>query len=199
MSKQIVIIYVPGLGDRKLSGRKRAFKLWHFRKVRAKVCEMGWAVDEPWPTKLARLNGLIQSTAGENVSITLVGESAGASAVTQALVSNPDLVDGVVLLCGKSQYPEFLGDGFVRKNPTLKIAVTASAAAIATLTTDQKARILNLHPVLDPIVPVAETKIPGVRESTMPMVGHITSIAFAITIWSWRIVRFARARAKISN
>lgn len=196
MSKRLVIIYVPGLGDRNLSGRQRAFKLWHFRNVTAKVCEMGWSVDEPWPTKIARLNSLIQSTASKDISITLVGESAGASAVTQALVANSDLVDGVVLLCGKSQYPERLGDSFVSKNPALRNAVSASAAAITTLTPDQKARMLNLHPIFDPIVPVAETKIPGVRESTMPMIGHITGIGFAITVWSWRIVRFARTRAK---
>ena len=57
---------------------------------------MDWSVDEPWATKLSRLNEHIVSLKSENTSITLIGESAGASAVTQALASNPHLIDGVV-------------------------------------------------------------------------------------------------------
>ena len=195
MSKNIIIIYVPGLGDKNLQGRQRALKLWRYRGVKVQVFGMDWSVDEPWATKLSRLNEHIVSLKSENTSITLIGESAGASAVTQALASNPHLIDGVVLLCGKSQYPELLGDSFTRPNPSLKDAVRSSSIAIAGLTPDQKTQMLNLHPVLDFIVPVKETRILGVKNSTIPMVGHITSIAFGITAWSWRIIRFARQRA----
>lgn len=198
MSKNIIIIYVPGIGDTNLKGRQRALKLWRYRNVSVQICRMRWKDDEPWVNKLGRLSSLIRSLASENTSITLVGESAGASAVTQALVANPNYVDGVVLLCGKSQYPELLGNAYTSRNPALKTAVTASAAAIAKLTPDQKSRILNLHPIFDPIVPVKETKIPGVKNSAIPMIGHVTSIAFTVLVWSWKIVAFARKRAKIS-
>ncbi len=198
MSKKIVIIYVPGIGDANLMGRQRAFKLWRYTNVSVQICPMDWGQDEPWSQKLDRLSELIRSLDSESTSITLVGESAGASAVTQALVANNDQVDGVVLLCGKSQYPELLGSSYTSRNPALKAAVTASASAIAQLTADQKARILNLHAAFDPIVPVKETKIPGVKNSTIPMIGHVTSIAFALLVWNWRIIQHAKTRAKIT-
>jgi pimeloyl-ACP methyl ester carboxylesterase len=196
MSKKTVIIYVPGLGDVDLSMRRRALGLWKYRAVKPVVFGVDWSTAEPWQQKLHRLNTFIRQTAQPNTAIVLVGESAGAAAVTQAFADNPSIVAGVVLLCGKSQFPELLGSSYTSRHPALKDAVTASATVTQGLTAQQRAKILNLHPLFDPIVPVRETKIPGTKNSVIPMVGHAASIAFVITLWSWRIVIHARKCSK---
>ncbi len=160
---------------------------------------MQWTVDEPWQKKLDRLTARIDQLHTESKLVSLIGESAGASAVTQALNLRTDKLNGVVLLCGKSRYPDWVAAWRYSQNPALHDALTKSQEAMRNFSKNQKARILNLHPVFDPVVPVAETRIEGVKNSMMPIIGHATSIVFANTLWSWRIVRFIRLRARLSK
>jgi hypothetical protein len=195
LKKSIKVIYVPGLGDKNLKGRRMLLNMWHFRNVSIEICSMRWSIDEPWDTKLERLLKRIEECKQQGDSVTLVGESAGASAVINAL-SKTDAVNGVVLLCGKSQYPDRVAQYRYNQNPTLRSALIHSNQAVGNLTGPQKQKVLNLYPIFDPVVPVQETKISGVRNAVMPIIGHATSIVFANTLWSWRIVRFARLRAR---
>jgi hypothetical protein len=191
MSKH-VILYIPGLGDRDLSGRRSLLSLWHYRNVRIEVCPMDWTVDEPWQQKLNRLLQRITELHDEGNLVALIGESAGATAVIQALAQRTDELRAVILLCGKSQFPERVAPARYHLNPAFKDALILSAAAVSKLTTEQKAKMLNLHPLIDMVVPVSETKISGVKDSYMPSVGHAFSIFFANIFWNWRIVRFVK-------
>lgn len=193
--KSHVIVYVPGLGDHKLGGQKAALKLWRVHRIEHEICAPLWMIDEPWESKLDRLLARIDHHISQGKVVSLVGISAGGAAVMAAFERRLKEVNAVVLICAKSQYPEKLGSGYTTKNPALKQAVTESARVIANLTDEQKKRILNMHPIADPIVPVQETKIPGVKNSRMPAIGHFGGILCAITIWSWQIVGFARKQA----
>jgi hypothetical protein len=188
------IIYVPGLGDKNLRNRQKLLNLWHFRNVSIELCSMQWSVAEPWQDKLQRLLNRIEECNQAGSSVTLVGESAGASAVVNAL-KKTDAIDAVVLLCGKSRYPNRVAQYRYKQNPRLQDALTDSDQIARSLSNEQKQKILNLHPLFDPVVPVPETRISGVKNSTMPIIGHATSIVFANTLWSWRIVRFARRQS----
>lgn len=189
---QHVVLYVPGLGDRNLSGRQSLLRFWSYRSVSIEICPMNWTVDEAWQTKLSRLIDWISHYHDEGRQVSIVGESAGATAVIQALQLQPDKLKAVILLCGKSQYPNRVAQYRYKQNPALYDALVGSDAAVHKLTEMHKQKILNLHPLFDPVVPVPETKISGVKNSTMPMIGHATSIVFANTLWSWRIVRFIK-------
>lgn len=195
MTKQSSLLYVPGLGDVNLSNRQKLLKLWHFRDMSVEICSMEWSIDEPWDTKLESLLNRIKDFKEQGNNVILIGESAGASAVINAL-SKTELIDGVVLLCGKSRYPNRVAQYRYDQNPALRQALISSDQAISQFNEIQKQKILNLHPIFDPIVPVAETKIPGVKNAIMPIIGHTTSIVFANTLWCWRIVKFARLRAR---
>lgn len=190
--KQIAIIYVPGLGDRRLTNRQRGLDLWHFRNVMTEICPMKWYKREPWADKLSRLTDLINQRRSEGKSVTLIGESAGASAVMSLMTTQPELVDGAILLCGKFMHPDRVADSLYRKNPAFQTAMRESANGAPELTEHVRKKILNLHPLVDPVVPVRETKVRGIQNAYMPVAGHAISIIFALTLWSWRMVAFAR-------
>lgn len=155
---------------------------------------MDWTVDTPWEEKLTRLIGKIDGHHAEGKHVALIGESAGASAVINAVYLRSEKLTAAILLCGKSQYPERVSPHLYRKNPALLDALTDSHKIIQKLTKEQKALLLNLHPLLDLTVPVWETKIPGVSNRVFPSILHAPSIVFAMTVWSWWIVRFIKKR-----
>lgn len=189
---QHIILYSTGVGDRTLDSRRRLFSFWRHKDVAVKIVPNNWQINEPAADKLSRLLAKIDKYYKEGKHVSIIGESAGASIATQALAQRGDKLTAVILLCGKSKQSEKIGSAYTNVNPALKEAVTASEAAIASFTEDQKAKVLNLHPFFDSIVPVAETKIAGVRDSTMPVIGHVPGIVFGLTVWSGRIVRFIK-------
>ena len=194
MSKQHVVIYVPGLGDYNfaLKVRKTVLSWWHFKNVSIVACVMNWTVDEPWQKKFDRLLALIDEHYSAGKIVSLIGESAGATAVMLALNQREDKLNLVIFLCGKSQFPERVAAERYRDNPAFKEALNRSHQIVALLSEGQKAKLLNLHPLFDETVPVSETKIPDVKDVYMPILGHAISILFATTFWSWRIVHFIR-------
>jgi hypothetical protein len=189
------VIYVPGIGDHALNGRKNLLWAWRYKNIDIEVCRMYWTVDEPWEDKLARLVTLIDQRHAEGKLVTIIGESAGATAVINALFISTDKLHNAILLCGKSQYPERVGASIYRRNPAFKEALTDSHAIVQRLTKKQKAMLINMRPLFDQTVPVGETKIPGVRNIVIPSAFHAVSIVFAMTFWNWRIVRLMRRHA----
>jgi hypothetical protein len=192
-STEHTILYIPGLGDSDLSRRQWLLSLWRFRNVRIEICAMDWSVDEPWQTKLGKLTVRIDELVEAGNTVSLIGESAGACAVICALVQREAKLNRAILLCGKFQYPDRVAAWRYKLNPSFKAALTQSHALVPKLTATQKAKLINLHPIHDPVVPVAETKEPGFKNSLMPIVGHSVSIVFANTLWSWRIVRLIKS------
>lgn len=192
MAQKHTVIYVPGLGDTNISGRKKLLATWHYRNVEIIAHSVSWQTDEPWNTKLQALLSKIDTYVSQGKAVSLIGESAGASAVMQALQQRSETLNAVILLCGKSQYPDRISPYLQRKNPALHTAATGSHNYAQSMTDAAKAKVLNLHPVADPVVPVWETKIPGVQNARMPSFGHAISIVFGMTVWSFKIVKFIR-------
>jgi predicted alpha/beta hydrolase family esterase len=187
-----VILYVPGLGDHSLSGRRKLLSLWHYKNTNIEISAIEWQSTGSWEDKLGRLVKQIDDISRQGMQVSLVGESAGASAVMQAFRLRSTKIRAIVLLCGKSQYPESVAPRLYERNPVLREAITGSAKVVNSLTPEERSKILNLHPIFDPVVPIRETRIIGVKASIMPIIGHATSIIFANTLWSWRIVRFIK-------
>lgn len=142
------IIYVTGLGDRNLKNRELLLKLWWPHRAHIELCTMRWTVDEPWAKKLDRLTTLIRKRLDKGQKITLIGESAGAAATIQALRQEPR-VSSVILLCGKSHHFDRVATAVFDINPAFKPALRGSEKIVNNLTTAEKQKILNLHPLFD--------------------------------------------------
>lgn len=189
------VLYIPGLGDRSLRNRRKIFYFWRYRNVSIDFAPMNWSVSESLIIKLDRISVQISELLSTGKAVSLIGESAGASAAMQLLRRHPEL-NAVILLCGKTQHPNRVSPRLLRSNPALKDSLDASDVICNSLSQDEKSKILNVHPIMDPVVPVSETKIPGVRNKLLPTSGHALSIALGGTLFSPILVSFIRSKGK---
>jgi pimeloyl-ACP methyl ester carboxylesterase len=191
MAKHI-IIYIPGLGDHNLGGQQKALKLWQIYGVQTEICPMDWLVDEPWSVKLQRLLDRVDYHSQRGSIVSLVGISAGSTAALQALEKRRKLIHKAVIICGKFQYPETVHPLRFVMNPAFKNALNESVNILRNLTPEDKQKIKSFRAIYDNLLPSRETQIPGVRSSIMPAITHVGGIAYALTLGSWRIVRFLK-------
>lgn len=99
------IIYVPGLGDYKTYGQNIAIQIWRLFGFRPHYFPLFWQDVAGFKHKLDRLEKFIAGLQKSGDIVSLVGTSAGASAVLNAYVNNMQ-VAGVVYICGKINHPE---------------------------------------------------------------------------------------------
>jgi hypothetical protein len=189
------VIYVPGLGDAKSRGQKLITKLWRPLGVRGHYVPMRWAAPEPWEHKLQRLLDAID-TLSQSGAVSLIGTSAGASAVLQAYARRKQTIAAVACICGKINHPETVNPRYYTENPAFKDALAQLQTALPALGTTERTRILSVHSLRDATVPPADTLIQGARERTLPVAGHVFSIFCALLFGAPGIMRFLKHAAK---
>jgi predicted alpha/beta hydrolase family esterase len=188
------VIYVPGLGDAKPQGQQLVTELWRPLGVRGHYVPMHWAVDEPWQTKLERLLQAIDELS-KSGTVSLVGTSAGASAVLQAYERRRTTVAGVVCICGKINNVEAVNPDYYTENPSFKDALAWLQKALPKLSAADCAHILSIHPLWDGVVPVQDTVIPGAQERTILAAGHAFSIFVTLVFGAPSFMRFLKRQA----
>lgn len=188
------IIYVPGLSDHRSFKQNRAIQFWRLWGATPHYSPVHWADKEAFTPKLARLVAQIDELAKEG-TVTLVGSSAGASAVLHAYAERPNTVRGVVYICGKINNPQTVSPATNAENPAFQQSLASLAGTLQKLNAGQRAHILSVRPKADSVVPIADTKIDGVHEKILPTTGHAFSIFYAILFAGPAIVRFLKNQA----
>ena len=186
------VIYVPGLGDSRSHGQGIAVWFWRIYGVRSEVVLMQWHVAEPLDTKLNRLLARIDALHKTGYTVSLVGVSAGASAVVHAFARRQEIVSRVVCLCGKLQHPETISESTYRSNPAFAESLTLLPRSLDALADTTRRRILSIRPQADGSVPPEDTIVPGFETATIPSSGHAISIGLGITLFSPLIINFIR-------
>lgn len=189
------VIFVPGLGDRRTYGQNIAIQLWRLFGLTPHYLALGWHTAEGFEVKLARLEQAITGLAVGGNAVSLVGASAGASAVMHALVRSPG-VTGVVYICGKINHPETVLDEVYRRNPDFRESLATLQPLLTTLSPARRRHILNLHPSTDHSVPPADTRLAGTQERLIPGWGHMSGIFFGLVYGAPQIARFLRFSLK---
>ncbi len=195
MNKTHTIIYIPGLGDSRLKGQGVVIKMWQIFGVKTKVCQMFWADDRSFEVKFQKIIDEIDELSKQGHKISLVGVSAGASAALTALAKRRDVISGVVCICGKIQNSQTVHETTYKHNPAFRESMKQLGKNLPNLGQSERKRILSIHSLYDNIVPPNDTKISGSQEKVIPTVGHIFSIACAITFGSFGIVKFLKRAA----
>jgi len=155
--------------------------------------------EETYEVKLQRLLDCINKYTAQGHSVSLVGASAGASAVLNAYVANPAAVTGVVLICPKINNPETVSKETYKKNPAFKESLERLQANLKKLTVDQKVKqIITYYSPSDGTIPYAGSTIPGVPERRLPAVKHGRAIVYAITFEAPSIMHFLKHQSRVN-
>lgn len=189
------VIYVLGLGDHRTRGQRLAPKYWQLFGVQGHTFVMKWGDKELFAPKLERLLALIDRLAADGSRVSLVGASAGASAVLVAFAARPDKVASVVCICGKINHPETVSPHRYTENPAFKESLAELQRVLPRLSNRQRSRILSLRPFYDDVVPVADMYIPGAHMRRIPAAGHVVSIVVALIFSAPFFIRFLKRQA----
>lgn len=185
-------IYVPGLGDQNTRGQDAAVNSWQKQGVKAHYFALGWADGKSFAPKFDRLLVKIDELINQGNSVSLVGSSAGASAVINAYAKRPE-VHAVILISGKINNPESIGRKIYDLNLAFKDSVYMVKESLARLRPEQIKRIMSIHPLYDGYVPVADTIIPGAVEKRVLVVGHVFGIFYTLAFRKKLITSFIKA------
>jgi len=162
---------------------------WRLFGVEVHYLALGWHSDEPFDKKLEKLLALADELHTKHGSVSMVGVSAGATAVLNAFVQKRDIVK-VVCICGKINNPQTVGVKTYEYNPPFKESVYLLQKNLPKLGPSDRQRIMSTHPLQDPVVPPADTIIDGAYELAVPTKGHSFSIYFSVMFRARTICRF---------
>ncbi len=192
MANKLHLIYIPGLGDDKVTGQQKAISTWRLWGVTAELFQMHWADNEPWNQKLKRLLVRIDSLSAEKEHIGLIGASAGASAVINAFAARKNYVTGCVLIAGKVNRPETVGGQYHLQNPAFITSLRDCQKALASLDVNDRKLILSRYALADEIVHKPDSHILGARNRLVPTIGHGFTIGSQIIFGAPSFINFLK-------
>lgn len=198
MNRYHCVIIIPGLGDQK---KEIQLLVSHWRRhgLTPIVHGLGWWDGErSFVPKLARFVRLIDECRKQGARVSLVGCSAGGSAVINAFSSRRRAIHRVVTICGRlrrGREPGFRSFAArTSSSPAFVESVLRSERVIEKLSVDDRKKIMTVRPFLgDELVPAGTAVIDGVNNITVPYVEHVLTIAASLTIFSKPILNFLRA------
>lgn len=192
-------ILIPGLGDDR---KKLALVTAHWKKhgLVPLVHSVGWRDEEPdFDTKLNKLLDVVDALFSQGNTVSLVGTSAGGSAVLNAFYKRRDKIHKVINVCGR------LREGSVNGFRSFKSRTATSPAFAASVklcesheslwTAQDKSKIMTLRPFFgDELVPSTTATLDGAINKVIPTGEHAFSIAMALTLLSRPLIDFIKTK-----
>lgn len=188
-----VILYVPGLGDKKrwlLWLQKQALRLWRRHDIRFEIISMKWAEPVPLKPRFEKLLKRIDELHKEGAAVSLIGTSAGASAVISAFTIKPKKINGVVTICGKLKGD--IPDVIKELNPCFAESLEVLAQSVHKISTSDKKRILTLRSPWDAIVPPDQAVVDGAINKEVKILGHNPTCGYILLFKSHLITTFLK-------
>ncbi len=187
-----VVIYIPGLGDGSVKARRFLVAGWRLYGVQPVVHRMNWADKEPFSIKFQRLLLRIDGLVKDGHTVSLVGESAGASAALNAYAARQNEIHRVVCLCGKLQHAETVHPYTNRRNPAFAQSMAMLPVSVKSLSKQRLGRVRSIRPWADHTVSPSDTFVAGAESYTIPTIGHRASIILGNTLFSNVVVGFLK-------
>lgn len=184
------LIVVPGLGD----NRKANLCLTAHLGIESEIHLMPWqGIEQDFQPKLQKLLKRIDELTKQGINVSLLGTSAGGSAVLNAFYERQNDVLKVINVCGRLRrgsniYPTL--EEASKNSPSFFQSVLLCEERVQKLDVDIKNKILTIRPLYDEIVPITTVTIEGATNIQIVSVEHMLSIAAAMTIYSHHIRTF---------
>ena len=191
------VIYVPGLGDKRVYAgfQKAAVGLWRTSGVQPYYFLVHWAnASETYDQKLQRLLKTIDTAHAKGYTVSLVAASAGASLILTALSKRKDKIHRAVAICGKLRNAGTVSEALFALNPAFKDSLQAYSRIEPTLTATDRKKILIARAARDVYVPAADGEVEGAATYVIPSMGHVVSVFMALTFFRRAILRFVKAQ-----
>jgi hypothetical protein len=170
------LIYVPGLHDSLLirrAGFHVLLLIWRLHGFHAHLILPHWEKDNEFAPKLERIAQKVAELDKQGHYVSLVGESAGGSAVLNTFMECRDKIAGVVNITGRLRSDgepslEKMSDG----SPAFAESVRRCEAALPSLTDEQRQRVITIRPCIDAVVPPETVAVEGATNLVSPARGH---------------------------
>lgn len=197
MSKEHKVIVIPGLGDdtKKLKWAVRNWKNYGLKPV---VYSLGWRDNEnSFKPKLQRLLEMIDRFTDSGDSVSLVGTSAGGSAVLNAFIERNGSINKVVNVCGRLRVGPITGfrsfEAKTRSSIAFAESVRLCERRLGLLSDLDLKKIMTVRPMFgDELVPSETTILQGALNTKVPTPEHMLSIGAALTVFSQPIILFLK-------
>lgn len=182
-----IVIIIPGLGDEveKIKWATNHYKNYGIEPI---VHKIGWRSGEKrFKPKLQKLIKLIDNLYSQKNKISLIGTSAGASAVINAFSVRKQKICKVICVCGRLKVGPIKGfRSFAKMTNTssaFRESVLLCEKNLSKLTKIDKNKILTITNYLDEFVPAETSYIKGVKNLKIKSIEHMFSIWMALCFY----------------
>ena len=152
---------------------------------------MQWYDGKPYEEKHRRIKMAIEKAEAAGYQVSLIGESAGASAAMNTFARHTSL-HRLISLCGVNNYNTPISPRIFKRGPAFKQSVELLSESQAMALATRAKRITSVTALYDSVVAVETNIIPGVRRKTIWSIGHLTTIILCLSVYSFVIVREIR-------
>lgn len=181
------IIIIPGLGEESMHLRLIS-GTWKKLGLDAVVYSVGWRDGETFTPKLARLLKLVDGFVKDGHTVSLIGNSAGGSAVLNVFAARKNVIHRVINICGRVRTGTTKGfRSFANRtssSPAFAQSIQMAEFAEKTFTARDRAKIMTIRPLFDELVPDNTLIMQGATNIQIPMVFHSPGILSALTVFS---------------
>lgn len=195
MTKEHSVIIIPGLGN-DTAKLEWATRHWRNHGLEPLIHSVDWHEGEFQP-KLIKLVELIDKLTENGDVVSLVGTSAGGSAVLNAFVERKDKVHRVVNVCGRLRTGAQAGfrsfESRTASSPAFAQSIKLLESREDTLTERDRQKIMTVRAMFgDELVPGDTTILRGSYNTQVPTPEHMLSIGAALTVFSKPVILFLK-------
>ncbi len=182
------VIYVPGLGDHFDAGRWIAGCCWRILGIKLQFVPMRWDSSEKYEQKVRRLSQAIVSAQKSGYTVSLIGESAGASIALNVAAVVPG-IHRIITIAGVNSSDLPIWPVTRKRSPSFVIAAGKINNSLKRVDTS---RVHTVRALIDHIVTPRYNDIPGAHNHRLPTVGHMPTVILCLTLFSPYIVRLIK-------
>ena len=199
MSKKHKVIIVPGLGD-ETSAIRLFTNHWRSHGLEPVIHSVGWHDDKNnFKSKLQNIVKLIDKFSKEGSTVSLLGVSAGGSAVLNAFIEQKDRIHRVVNICGRLRAGTQKGfrsfEARTSSSPAFAQSIILCESSESKLSKSDRSKVMTVRAMFgDELVPSDTAVLKGAYNTRIPTPEHIFSIGMALTILSKPIILFIQSQ-----
>lgn len=191
--KKHFVVFVPGLGDN-YSFFKWAMKNWEKDRLTIYFHKVGWRQNKTFDKPLNELLKVIDVLSKKGY-VSLIGSSAGGSAVINAFARRKTKVKKVINVCGRLRsgtnvFPTLSIASF--GYPAFKESVLLCEQEQENLTKKDRKKIMTVRAFFDETVPASTTVLDGAINTKIASVHHLLSMTLALSLYKKPLIQFLK-------